>query len=521
MSRRLRSFLALALLACAAPAAAQDPAPPAATPPAVTEIAFPEKRWNNDIVRIGNSVVIGPDEAAGSVTTIFGDATIAGRVSHDVVVMVGHASLAPTALIDGELVVVGGSATAEDGARIRGDVTVIGGTFEAPSSVVPGGDLFSLGPQAFGLRFPGLYDWLTTGLLWGRPIAPGVGWVWLAVAVFFLVYLLLALLFETPVREISDAVSLRPFTTFVVGFLVTLLLGPVCLLLAASVVGIAVVPLVLVALFAAWVLGKVGIARWIGRSIVGAAEHPRLDVMRTFGIGFVVISLLYMVPVLGLVAWTLLGVLGVGASALSFMAAYRRESPVFERPRRAAPVAPAAAGAAPAVAFSPVGGAGFVPAMALPGGGDVPFEAVTGDAAPVQEPAPAWHSGLLSFPKASFRDRVLSGLLDLILILLIESMLDPIIGGDHLFALAMAYFVGFWSWKGTTVGGIICQLRIVRVDNQPLRFVDGLVRALSGTFSLVVLGLGVFWILRDADRQAWHDRIAGTYVVKVPKNYPY
>jgi uncharacterized RDD family membrane protein YckC len=35
-----------------------------------------------------------------------------------------------------------------------------------------------------------------------------------------------------------------------------------------------------------------------------------------------------------------------------------------------------------------------------------------------------------------------------------------------------------------------------------------------------VLGLGFLWILKDPDRQAWHDRIAGTYVVKVPRSWP-
>ena len=37
------------------------------------------------------------------------------------------------------------------------------------------------------------------------------------------------------------------------------------------------------------------------------------------------------------------------------------------------------------------------------------------------------------------------------------------------FVLLLAYHIGFWTWKGTTVGGIICQLRVVRVDGAPLR----------------------------------------------------
>jgi uncharacterized RDD family membrane protein YckC len=43
------------------------------------------------------------------------------------------------------------------------------------------------------------------------------------------------------------------------------------------------------------------------------------------------------------------------------------------------------------------------------------------------------------------------------------------------------------------------------------------VRALSCFLSLVVAGLGFIWIAFDPDHQAWHDKIAGTAVVRVPK----
>ena len=124
-----------------------------------------------------------------------------------------------------------------------------------------------------------------------------------------------------------------------------------------------------------------------------------------------------------------------------------------------------------------------------------------------------------TLPHASFRDRVAAGILDLILVVLAYQLLDRF-PRPNFFLLLLAYNIGFWTWKGTTVGGIICQLRVVRVDGTPLRFVDALVRGLSAIFSLAVVGLGMFWILRDPERQAWHDRIAGTYVVKVPRNWP-
>jgi len=98
-----------------------------------------------------------------------------------------------------------------------------------------------------------------------------------------------------------------------------------------------------------------------------------------------------------------------------------------------------------------------------------------------------------------------------------------LVGSDRCVVTILAmltYHIGFWAWKGTTFGGIVCQLRVVRLDGSPLRFVDALVRGIASLFSIAVVGLGCLWILRDEERQAWHDKIAGTYVVTVPRNWP-
>jgi uncharacterized RDD family membrane protein YckC len=81
----------------------------------------------------------------------------------------------------------------------------------------------------------------------------------------------------------------------------------------------------------------------------------------------------------------------------------------------------------------------------------------------------------------------------------------------------VAYHVAFWAWKGTTLGGIVVGLRVIRTDGANPRFVDALVRGLSGIFSVGAFGIGCFWMLQDPERQMWHDKIAGTFVVKVPR----
>jgi len=43
------------------------------------------------------------------------------------------------------------------------------------------------------------------------------------------------------------------------------------------------------------------------------------------------------------------------------------------------------------------------------------------------------------------------------------------------------------------------------------------VRALGCFLSLLVCGLGFIWVAFDQEKQSWHDKIAGTVVVRVPK----
>jgi uncharacterized RDD family membrane protein YckC len=126
---------------------------------------------------------------------------------------------------------------------------------------------------------------------------------------------------------------------------------------------------------------------------------------------------------------------------------------------------------------------------------------------------------LTLFPRATFLDRLAAFVLDVVLVVLVNQLTD-FIRDDSAPILLFLYLIGFWAWKGTTLGGIVCNLRVVRTDGSRLSFPDALVRGLSGIFSLGVFGIGCLWILRDPESQAWHDKIAGTYVVKVPRNWP-
>src|SRR5690606_31620355 len=98
----------------------------------------------------------------------------------------------------------------------------------------------------------------------------------------------------------------KPLTSFGTGLLVLLLLGPVSMLLLISVVGVAVLPIVMAAVVAAAFVGRVGVMRWMGVRLLGddGARGP-LAASWPFVVGFVLLTLVYMVPLLGLASWGL------------------------------------------------------------------------------------------------------------------------------------------------------------------------------------------------------------------------
>jgi uncharacterized RDD family membrane protein YckC len=530
--KRIGATVAIAgvavMAAFATPAAfAQASAPKAAGQavdvPAAQTDQVERVHWGYPVVRIGQSYMLKGGETARDVTVIFGDAYIDGRVDRDVVVVLGSAHLSSTAVIDGSLVVVGGSAQAAEGAKIREDLFVGGGGLDAPVSFAPGGTYVAIGSTMLGSYFRDLVPWLTHGLLFGRPIVPWLPWVWAIAGLFFLLNLLLNVVFDAPVKAATATLRATPLSTFMSGLLVMLLAGPVCLLLMVSVIGLAVVPFLMCALLIATVLGKIAVARWIGMGVVHQDDPDnRSQSMRAFLIGSAIMCIAYMIPIVGFVTWAMVGVFGLGASTLAFFSAYRREHP--RPPKKVKTPAPDAAPPAPPPPSTSEGPSeGPAPsvayATAMPAADEPLYTTVS--AAPLDVTPAVAASELVALPRAAFVERLAAFALDSILIVIVVQILN--FHDEEMrvtFLLALVYHVSFWTLKGTTLGGIICQLRLVRTDGSPVGFPEALVRGLTGIFSLMVLGIGFLWILRDPESQAWHDRVAGTYVVKVPRNWP-
>ena len=121
---------------------------------------------------------------------------------------------------------------------------------------------------------------------------------------------------------------------------------------------------------------------------------------------------------------------------------------------------------------------------------------------------------MITMPRAGFWIRLLATALDVIVVAVVVNLVHI---AALLVPLLAVYFVVMWTLKGTTIGGIVCGLRVVRLDARPVDWSIAIVRSLSAFLSLFVAGLGFIWVAFDDERQSWHDKIAGTVVVRAPK----
>lgn len=81
--------------------------------------------------------------------------------------------------------------------------------------------------------------------------------------------------------------------------------------------------------------------------------------------------------------------------------------------------------------------------------------------------------------------------------------------------LYIAYeIIMFAEYKGQTFGYRMTGIRLVMEDGSDITYGKALVRSIATYASFPIFLLGYLWIIWDKKKQAWHDKIAQTLVVK-------
>lgn len=478
--------------------------------------AFIEGDVEGDVVVVLGRVQV-TGNVRGDVVVVMGEADVNGQVRGDLVMVLTRGRLGPSANIRGHTAAIGVPPLIEEGAKVRGRPEII-----------------NLGPLV-GYVDRGK-DYLFEGVFLLRPFPPGLGWVWVVCGFFLGFHLLITLFFPGAVRDCIQTLHEAPARSFLIGLLTCVLVGPLSVLLGFTVVA---VPLIWLAYLLLCVFGRVAVYGAAGAGVLrmrGEAISPFLSVL----VGSVLFYASYMVPFLGFFVYWIVLPWGVGAALIRLSESLRRE-------RREPPVGTGwrssgglGVGAAQAIAAGrpgpatdaivepPASAAEVPPSMGTPGLGSGVGSGVgsgsgsagVGGAFAGQGTARSAAGGsrtlnpieLAALPRVGFWPRLGAVLIDITLVAVMNGV---VFDGVKTFWLLLAvYHFALWSWKGTTLGGSALGLRLIRVDGRELDWQTCAFRVLGGMVSLLVAGLGFVWVAWDAECQSWHDRIAGTTIIK-------
>lgn len=522
-----------------------------------------EQKDPQDVVRVGSNVVIGSEETCKDLVVVLGSVTLDGKAQNDIVVILGNLTINGEA--HGDVVNILGTTKVGPNAKINGDlVTVLGGQ-SVNSSALVSGQRVDVSPSAVLPNFHGVSRFFHEGIGRGRPLAPGLGWMWILTGISLILYLLLALVFPKPIATCAKVLETRPVASMVAGLLAFVLTGPLMLLLVLSLVGILVIPFIACAMVLVLVFGKAALYQFTGLQIGRQSKAQELNhPLLALAIGFVVFCLIYMVPVLGFLVWGVMIPLSFGCALLALFGGLKREhAEVISTPFPPAPMPPEypfPPANNPPAQNEPAPGPATTTLNAIVNPGIPPLTPTSPSistssensippltatppplestpppfSSPSPQPNPQPSSTIPPFtmpmaepdtsyletaalPRATLLQRAGAVALDFVLMATILEYLQVYYGW---LLIWLVYHIAMWTWKGTTVGGVVMGLKVVRQNGRPIDAPVGAVRSLGAVLSTIALGLGFFRIAWKEDRLSWHDQIAGTMVVHVPKGVP-
>lgn len=268
----------------------------------VATLALPAWSQQRERIHIRQDVVVGAGEEAEDVICIGCSVRVLGEVTGDVVTVGGSIELEQDARIRGDAVAIGGGLRLGENARIGADAVAVGGPLDRHPSARIGGDAESIAASAGAwLLHSGLATLLFLGLLL------------VALTHLALVLLTYAIAGRQRIETVAYAAHARFGPALLAG------LGICAAAIALLVIGSLFGPLtglfstvVLLGMLATLLLGYAGLSLWVGAKLA-----PQSAPVAMLALGALLITVLELVPGLGIFLFVFLVVLALGAAALT------------------------------------------------------------------------------------------------------------------------------------------------------------------------------------------------------------
>lgn len=277
------------------------------------------KKSDKDMVVIGKDLTIEKGQIVeGNAVVIKGNLNVRGTIKGNAVVILGDLTAEDNSVIEGDVVAIGGQLIQSDTAQIKGEKKVEkagrGSVLEYRS--------YCLSKILHAFNFIPIIICTVSALL----------------------CLILPLLFPKGFSQLSELFGNQPLKSILLGVIGLILIPPVIITLAISIIGIPLIPFFILAIPFTAICGVSGICLFIGSRIAENAFRIKQPLIFLSAlIGVVLIFGITLVPFLGMVIFCLISTVGFGLSLLAiFMKSKERKNqttlPVNEVEKNPAPI---------------------------------------------------------------------------------------------------------------------------------------------------------------------------------------
>src|SRR5438309_9787380 len=131
---------------------------------------------------------------------------------------------------------------------------------------------------------------------------------------------------------------------------------------------------------------------------------------------------------------------------------------------------------------------------------------------------PSAGSTSASGPRANFGERLVAALIDGVGLFIIQFVVGISLGGAGRglgLIIDIAYFTYFeGSPSGQTFGKRVMNIRVIDTNTGgSIGYGRAAIRWLMKIVSFLACLIGYLWMLWDKEKQTWHDKVAGSFVV--------
>jgi hypothetical protein len=263
---------------------------------------------NATIFKIGEDITIEEGVHINHVLAINGQITVSGTVEGNVIAINKSIVLTRKAVVKGNILTVGGVIVRGKGAEVQGTITEINSSniSDAITTVLSG-------------------EW--------------EGWSWvfaiISLTIFFsvlIIAVLIVVLIPKPVRVIAASIQEETVRITLWGLLGMVLVVPLAILLTISVIGIVLIPLEMILIVSAGLLGFIAMSQILGQKLYALFKRPPQHIIRETFWGLVVLWLIGWIPYIGWMIKVLALMMGLGSVIYTRFGSHspKRQQPVIK-----------------------------------------------------------------------------------------------------------------------------------------------------------------------------------------------